>query len=149
VRARAGHGEAAATIEHELGGRDARIEGTVRVSAPSGIVPLLAGVFVELRREHPGLLFELVVDTASVALIKREADIAVRMFKPAQPSLVARRIAQLPWALFASPEYLRRHGTPPRDLEGHDVVVPAPAGVTHHATLPHLARAPLSSSRTA
>jgi DNA-binding transcriptional LysR family regulator len=114
--------EAADAIERELGGRDSAIEGTVRVTAPAGFVPALAGVFAELREEHPRLSFDLLIDTASFDLVGREADIAVRMIKPEQPSLRSRRIGQLPWAPFASDGYLRRRGKPPADLAGHDVV---------------------------
>ncbi len=113
---------AAQAIERELGGRDEGIEGTVRITAPVGFVASLAGAFVALQADHPRLTFELLVDTAALDLVRREADIAIRMVKPEQPSLVARRVGQLPWALFASESYLRRHGAPPADLEAHEVI---------------------------
>jgi DNA-binding transcriptional LysR family regulator len=65
---------------------------------------------------------DLLVDTMALDLVRREADIAVRLVKPRQPSLVARRVAELPWGLYASESYLRRRGTPPPDLAGHDVI---------------------------
>ncbi len=113
---------AAETIERELGGRDAGIDGTVRITAPAGFVSSLAGVFVALQAEHPRLTFELLVDTAALDLGRREADVAIRMVKPEQPSLVARRVGQLPWALFASEGYLRRRGPPPADLKAHEII---------------------------
>lgn len=138
---------AAETVERELGGRDAGMHGTVRITAPGGFVPVLAGVFAELREEHPHLAFELLVDTASLDLVRREADVAVRMTKPEQPSLVARRVAALPWALFASEAYLRRRGTPPADLAGHDVIgyvapvarSPGGAWLAEHTASAHVA----------
>lgn len=126
---------AADTLERELGGRDTGIEGAVRITAPAGFVPWIASVLGELRALHPRLVFDLLVDTAALDLGRREADIAVRMIKPEQPTLVARRVGQLPWALFASESYLRRRGAVPADLAGHDVVaydaplVRSPGGV--------------------
>ncbi len=114
--------DAALAIERELGGRDSAIEGTVRITAPSGIVPVVATALVDLRQAHPRVSFELLVDSTAVDLIRRHADIAVRMFKPDQPSLVAQRVSRHAWGLFASPDYLSRRGQPPPDLAGHDVI---------------------------
>jgi DNA-binding transcriptional LysR family regulator len=113
---------AAEAMERELGGRDTGVEGNVRITAPGGFVPLVVGVLAELRAAHPRLVFHLLVDNASLDLARREADVAVRMVKPEQPTLVARRAGQLPWGLFASEAYLRRRGSPPPDLAGHDVI---------------------------
>lgn len=109
-------------LERELVGRDVGIEGTVRITAPGGIVPSLASALMTLQTTHPRLQFELLVDTASLDLTRREADIAVRMTRPSQASLVARRVVQLPWALFAAESYLHRRGTPTGDFRGHEVV---------------------------
>jgi DNA-binding transcriptional LysR family regulator len=113
---------AAETLARELGGRDVGIEGTVRITAPAGFVPVIASALGELRAEHPRLTFELLVDTAALDLARGEADVAVRMIKPEQPVLVARRVGLLPWGLFASESYLHRRGTPPADLAGHDII---------------------------
>jgi len=54
----------------------------------------------------------------------READVAIRMSPPRQPGLVRRRLMQLRYHLYASPQYLEAHGTPkkPQDLDGHKLI---------------------------
>ena len=66
----------------------------------------------------------MVASNASSNLLRREADIAIRMFRPAQESLVARRIAQMEYGIYASVEYLRERGVPKglSDLVAHDLI---------------------------
>jgi DNA-binding transcriptional LysR family regulator len=104
--------EAALTLERKLGGKDVGIEGVVRITTPSGFVPACAASLAQLAREHPRLSFHLLSDVASLNLINREADIAVRMVNPGQPSLLARRLGEMPWSLYASEDYVRRYGIP-------------------------------------
>jgi len=65
-----------------------------------------------------------VVDNAVSNLLQREADIALRMVRPDQASLVAQRIADIGLSACASRSYLARRGTPvqPTDLLQHDLV---------------------------
>jgi DNA-binding transcriptional LysR family regulator len=104
--------EAALTLERKLGGKDTGIEGMVRITTPSGFVATCAASLAQLAREHPRLSFHLLSDVATLNLINREADIAVRMVNPGQPSLIARRIGEMPWSLYASEDYVRRCGIP-------------------------------------
>lgn len=57
-------------------------------------------------------------------LLRREADIALRMVQPDQASLITRRIAKVTLGVYASRSYLRRRGTPRQvaDLLGHELV---------------------------
>ncbi len=64
-----------------------------------------------------GVRLELLVDNATTDFGSREADIALRLFKPRQPSLVTRRVATLGFGLFAAPSYLASRGTPRRLIE--------------------------------
>jgi DNA-binding transcriptional LysR family regulator len=77
-----------------------------------------------LRQAEPGIQVELVVSNAFSNLLRREADIAVRMVRPEQSSLVARRIGSVALGAFAHRDYLRRRGTPrqPTDLLAHELV---------------------------
>jgi DNA-binding transcriptional LysR family regulator len=98
---------------------------TVRISATERLGALwLPRHLLPLSRAMPGLRLELVVDNAVVDLSKRQADIAVRLFRPREPDLIARRVGTLGFALYASPAYLRARGTPKRvaDLAKHDVI---------------------------
>lgn len=100
-------------------------QGDVRVSAnePIGVYVLMP-CLQKLRASHPDVQVELVIDNRSADLRRREADIAVRMFQPSQPDLLARRIGQVSLGLFASESYLARCGMPAHlgDRQGHTLV---------------------------
>jgi DNA-binding transcriptional LysR family regulator len=90
--------------------------------------PILAG----LRLRHPDLAIELVASNAPEDLLRRDADVAVRMFDPVQTALVARRIGVVELGFHAAADYLDRRGVPASlaalsdfDLIGYDVETPA------------------------
>jgi DNA-binding transcriptional LysR family regulator len=101
------------------------LSGTVRISASQPVAcVLLPPVLTRLRREMPSVQIELVSSNAISDLMRREADIAVRMVRPSQGSLVARRIGQVALTACAHRDYLRTHGTPHQatDLLTHELV---------------------------
>lgn len=102
-----------------------QVSGSVRISAsqPMACV-VLPRVLAELRAALPQVELELVVTNAVSNLLRREADIALRMVRPDQASLVARRIASVTVGAYAHRDYLRRRGTPPTPeaLLGHDLL---------------------------
>lgn len=117
--------EEALALERGLGGADARVTGTVRLTASDGILHyLIIPALDELRRTHPGLTLELRPDTRSLDLARREADIAIRLARPRSTSLVARRCGSLRQGLYASQSYLARRGTPrsAADLPHHEFI---------------------------
>ncbi|MGJ4997101.1 LysR family transcriptional regulator [Bradyrhizobium sp. HKCCYLS3077] len=95
------------------GGDTAQPRGVVRISA-SEIVgtyvlpPILAG----LRNRHPHIVIELVLNNRTDDLLRRDADIAVRMIRPKQDGLVARRLGSVPLGLYAHRDYIARFGKP-------------------------------------
>jgi DNA-binding transcriptional LysR family regulator len=94
-------------------GEDAQIQGTVRVTASEVIsVEVLPAILVGLRASHPGITIELAVSNRIENLLRRDADIAVRMQRPEQDVLVARRIGNIELGFHARRDYLERHGTP-------------------------------------
>ncbi len=96
---------------------DAGVQGVVRVSASEIVgVEVLPPMIAALREWHPGLVIEFVLSNRVQDLLKREADIAaVRMVRPKQSQLVARRIGSIEIGLHARRDYLEKHGTP-RDV---------------------------------
>ena len=99
--------------------------GTVRISTSFVAASyLLPPVLVALQHEEPGITVELVGTNQISNLLRREADIAVRMVRPAQASLVARKLVDLPIVAAAHQSYLQRHGTPrlPADLLRHRLI---------------------------
>jgi DNA-binding transcriptional LysR family regulator len=103
----------AAALERAASGRAEEISGVVRISASEVVsVEVLPPVIAQLRRAHPGLVVELVATNRLQDLLQREADIAVRMTRPVQELLIARRIGAVEVGLHARDDYLAAHGTP-------------------------------------
>ncbi|MFT3923781.1 MAG: LysR family transcriptional regulator [Myxococcales bacterium] len=101
------------------------VDGVVRISCSETLGTLwLPHRLRFLRERHPRLRLDVSIDNAIVDLSKREADIALRLSRPKQPGLVARKFGALGFGLFASPGYLDARGTPRRlqDLAKHDVI---------------------------
>jgi DNA-binding transcriptional LysR family regulator len=116
--------EAAALVRAAAGSED-DLAGVVRIAASDVIgAEVLPGILRSLRAEHPGLVFELVLSNTSTDLLRREADIAVRMLRPTQKALVAKKAGDVVLGFHAHPDYLAAHGTPKRisDLAAHAIV---------------------------
>lgn len=116
---------AAALERGALEGSGSEVSGTVRISASEVIaVEVLPAALARLRREHPGLVIELVPSNRVQDLLHREVDVAVRMMAPTQEALIARRVGDVRLGLFAHRDYLRLHGTPEtaEDLAGHSLI---------------------------
>jgi DNA-binding transcriptional LysR family regulator len=105
-------------------GGDAR--GLVRVATTEALAAtLVRRGLLELRETHPALELELLGGNQVVDLTRGDADLALRVTKVDQPSLKVRRVARLPFAVFAGEAYVSRRGHPrvERDLDGHDVLL--------------------------
>ncbi|WP_209427223.1 LysR family transcriptional regulator [Pararhodobacter sp. SW119] len=104
---------AAARIALAAAGASARLEGTVRVTASRIIAHYhLPPILARLRREEPGIQIELVASDQPENLLFREADIALRMFRPDSGDLTVQKLADLPLGLYAACRYLDRSGRP-------------------------------------
>jgi DNA-binding transcriptional LysR family regulator len=115
----------AAALERAAASQGAGVRGTVRVTASDVIgVEVLPPIVAALRDSHPDLSVELVLSNRVQDLLRREADIAVRMVRPRQELLVARRIGQIEVGLHAHQRYLARYGTPRSvaDLAKHSLI---------------------------
>lgn len=89
------------------------VRGTVRLTASEVVgVEVLPPILAALRRQHPALVIELVLSNRLDDLLRREADIAVRMLRPTQDALVAQRVGGIELGLHAHQRYLDEHGTP-------------------------------------
>ncbi|HEY4068083.1 MAG TPA: LysR family transcriptional regulator [Burkholderiaceae bacterium] len=101
------------------------VRGTVRVTASEVVgVEVLPPIIARLQAEHPALKVELALTNQVQDLLRREADIAVRMTPPKQESLIARHVGQVDLGLFAHKKYLSRRGTPRTlaELAGHALI---------------------------
>ena len=89
------------------------IAGSVRITASEVVgAEVLPTMLAELRQLHPRLRVEVVLSNHTQDLLRQEADIAVRMVRPAQAALVMKRVGTIELGLFAAPSYLDAHGTP-------------------------------------
>lgn len=104
---------AAADLALAAAGRNADLTGTVRLTA-SRIVAyhILPPMLASLRARHPGIEVELVPSDTSENLHYREADIALRMYRPTQENVVTRHLTDLPTALYAAQSQIARQGLP-------------------------------------
>lgn len=73
----------------------------------------------------PDIQMTIVLDDGELDLAMRQADVAIRMNPPRQPDLVQRHLMTLNYNVYASPDYLARHGTPatPEDLDDHQLII--------------------------
>lgn len=117
--------ETAVAVERRLSGEEAAAGGLVRVSVTEGLAShWLIDKLVPFRLAHPALALDIRVDNTAVDLARREADIAIRLFRPKQADLVAKRVGSLGLGLYAAASYLARKGEPRAlaELAGHDLV---------------------------
>lgn len=87
--------------------------GTVRIAASEMIgCEVLPPILARFRESHPGIVLELALSNRNEDLLRRDADIAIRMARPRQKSLLARRVGKTVIGLYAHRNYLKVHGMP-------------------------------------
>jgi DNA-binding transcriptional LysR family regulator len=103
-----------------------RPNGELKVSTTPGIgvhwlTPRL-GEFLDL---YPDIQITLLTSDEELDLAMREADVAIRLRQPTQPDLIQRKLFSVHFHAYASPEYLKRFGTPRTfdDLDKHRIVL--------------------------
>ena len=86
-----------------VAGRDAALEGVVRLTTVDTLASrIVTPALVALQKEHPGIVVELVPDTRSLSLSKREADIALRMTRFEGHDIVARKVGTLVFGVYGT-----------------------------------------------
>lgn len=106
----------AALVRSASAGQDS-VAGTIRISCSetmaSEVLPVLLAPFLAV---HPQVTVEVVASSRQENMLRRDADLAVRMVRPSQEGLVARKVALVTLGLFASMAYVARKGAP-RDVQ--------------------------------
>ena len=116
---------AAAAARRDASGAADSETGSVRIAASLlvgvEVLPKILASFVE---QHPNIQIELVLSNKLEDLSRRDADIAVRMARPTQGALVARKVGMLGVGFYATQAYLDRRGVPDSllDLDNHTVI---------------------------
>ena len=107
--------ETAFAVERAVRAAGPGIAGEVSISAPPSLAnALIAPKLAELRRQHPGIRIKLIGEKRSASLNRREADLALRLSRPTEPELIARKIGHFGFSLYGAPDYLKE--TPPHAL---------------------------------
>lgn len=111
------HAAAAAALRDASGSADS-LKGAIRITASqiigAEVLPPILGAF---HGRHPEIDIELVLSNKTEDLSRRDADIAVRMMRPTQGALLARKVGSLGVGFYAAPDYVARQGIP-QDLAG-------------------------------
>lgn len=117
--------EEIAAIALTAAGEAQQLAGTVRITASVFVAHyLLPPVLAEIRTAEPAIQIDLMPSDDSENLLFRAADIAVRMYRPTHPDLIARHVGDVPMGIFAARSYLERAGRPQRieELRAHAIV---------------------------
>ena len=120
-----GMADGADQLARTLAGTQAQKTGTVRITASTPVaVHILPPILWKMRQALPDIQVELVASNAVSNLLRREADIAVRMVRPEQGSLVAQKIGDVPMGAFAHRTYLAQNSPvhQPLDLLDHALI---------------------------
>lgn len=103
------------------------VRGTVKVTCPEAVGSrlLASGLIDKFNARYPALRVEFVMSDKNLDLAKGLADIAFRGVAPTDETLIGRKIADSPWAVYASKSYLKRHGNVKRaeDIDQHSIVL--------------------------
>jgi DNA-binding transcriptional LysR family regulator len=116
---------AAAALTRAASGESDEPSGAVRLTASNMIgAEVLPSILAAFRERHPKIAIELVLSNRNQDLSRRDADIAIRMIRPTQKALIAKRLGHVQIGLYAHRDYLARHGVPANidELAAHALI---------------------------
>lgn len=122
-------------IEGQLSDARDATDGELSVTMPEFIGTSWLGSHIgNFHAQHPEIELSLLLDDRIFNLGLREADAAVRLYKPEQSELVQRHLASISFVACASKEYLSKHGTPKKseDLKKYSLI-----GYPNQALVPY------------
>ncbi|MDH5394524.1 MAG: LysR family transcriptional regulator [Gammaproteobacteria bacterium] len=116
---------AADLFQRQASGLSHELQGDVRISANEIVgIYLLPPAIAAFSKQHPAVHVDIVISNQVTSLSKRDADIALRMFRPSQPDLVAKRLADMALGFYAHKDYINAHGEPTsmEQFQSHTVI---------------------------
>jgi DNA-binding transcriptional LysR family regulator len=116
---------ASAALQRTASAGRGEVSGTVRLTASDVIATeVLPSMLADFRERHPGIVIELAPSNQAADLLRRDADIAIRMLQPTQDALIARHVGRVELGMFAHRRYLESHGHPQTlaELSGHALI---------------------------
>lgn len=117
--------DAAAAAARDASAEAEEVAGVVRLTASEVVgAEVLPPILTRFHALYPNIAIELVLSNRSEDLLRRAADIAVRMVRPTQGALLAKRIGVIDIGLFAHRRYLAARGAPETvaALTGHAII---------------------------
>lgn len=117
--------DAAARFAVARDGRNFDLSGTVRITASQIVATyLLPPVLAGLRQAYPDIAVEVVASDTTENLLRREADIALRMYRPTQLDVISKHIGDTAVGAYAAHSYVARRGAPAtiQDFMDHDLI---------------------------
>ncbi|MDP2619039.1 MAG: LysR family transcriptional regulator [Hyphomicrobiales bacterium] len=118
--------DAVGAVERQVHSYSHQLHGVIRLTCPEPLVSRISdSTLLKLFHErYPGLRVEFVMSDTYLDLAKGEADVALRSGEPDDENLVGRKIGDSIWAVYASRDYVERHGKPQRveDITDHAIV---------------------------
>lgn len=100
-----------AALDREILGRDARLTGRLRVTSSETLAYSLLTKHIGLfRAAHPGIAVELVIDNRILSLSRRESDVAIRVARPREGDLFGRKLADVGWTIYGTPDLVAGGG---------------------------------------
>lgn len=110
--------DAALRVSRVATGQSVSLDGPVAISAGEVTAAhVLPPIVARIREAHPGIHIHIIATNQTSDLGRREADIAIRSYRPTQPDLVARKIRDGEAYLYATPAYLASIGDPTTPAE--------------------------------
>lgn len=104
---------AAEALQRTASGEAEEDRGTVRITASEIIgTEVLPPILTAFREKHPRIAIELVLSNRTDDLIRRDADIAVRMIRPTQTALIAKKVGVVQLGMHAHHRFIEAHGAP-------------------------------------
>lgn len=110
--------------------------GELRVTTTTAFGCLwLAPRLTHLYEKYPNLKIDLMMEERVLDLPMREADVAIRMKEPSQADLIRRKLMEVRMRLYATPEYLKKHGMPQSmpELKNHRLIAQGVGATQVHA----------------
>ncbi len=97
-------------LERGAAGLDKKPTGTVRLATSENLATdLIIPALPAFRERYPGICLELITNTATAELGRREADIALRVVRPMRGNLMVRRVGHMTYSVYGSRDYVEQH----------------------------------------
>ena len=101
------------------------ITGTVRITASQIVATyILPNILTDMHEVEPNIEVEVVASDRTDNLLRREADIAIRMYRPTQDDVITKKVGEFELGMFAANSYIEQNGTPSsmRELLDHNFI---------------------------